>query len=149
MVTEVHLVMEQSVPKLTLTVDANANQKLLRQLERKGFVELHAINIENMIDNKKLKRKHMPLAVFDSPHSTFGNSVIAANDTIWPEVAAAMTKDNHGDAMQLEGHIRSGRDVFVTDDRDYLDRRDRLKEQFGVTVKSTEEIAELFDCSSD
>lgn len=141
--------MDKSAPKLTLTVDANANQRFLRQLESRGFVELHAINIENMTDNKKMKRKHMPLAVLDSPHSTIGNCVIASNETIWPEVSAAMTKGNHGDAMQLEGHIRSGRDVFVTDDRDFLSRRDRLKEQFGVTVKSTEEIAAIFDCSLD
>ncbi|WP_164681976.1 hypothetical protein [Fuscovulum blasticum] len=141
--------MEQSVKKLTLTVDANANQKILRQLKRKGFVELHAMNIENMKENNKLKMKDMPLAVFDSPHSTIGNSVIAANDTIWPKISATMTKDNHGDAMQLEGHIRSGRDVFVTDDRDFLDRREVLKEKFGVTIKSTEEIAEVFNCSSD
>jgi hypothetical protein len=132
------------VIKLTLTVDGNANQKLLRQLQKKGLVELHAMNIESMINNKKLKKKDMPLAVVDSPHSTIGNSVIAANDTIWPKIAAAMTKDNHGDAMQLEGHIRSGRDVFVTDDRDFLERRDKLKKQFGVTVKSTKEIAEMF-----
>ncbi|MBR9864878.1 MAG: hypothetical protein GYB24_15680 [Rhodobacteraceae bacterium] len=113
--------------KTSLTVDGNANQRLLRQLESQGFVEIHALNIESAIDNKKLKRKHMPLAVFDSPHSTIGNSVIAADDTIWPDISAAMTKDNHGDAMQLEGHIRSGRDIFVTDDKDFLERRDALK----------------------
>lgn len=39
--------------KLTLTVDGNANQKLLRRLEDKGHVELHALNIESMIGNKK------------------------------------------------------------------------------------------------
>ncbi|MEP0190056.1 MAG: hypothetical protein ABJE00_06535 [Erythrobacter sp.] len=134
---------------LTLTVDGNANQKLLRRLESKGFVELHALNMESMISNKKMNRKDMPLAVLDSPHSTLDNCVIAANDTIYSNVSNVMTKDNHGDAMQLEGHIRSGRDVFVTDDRDFLDRRDALKGQFGVEVKSTKEIAEMFNGSSD
>lgn len=134
--------------KILLTVDGNANQKILRKLEGQGFVELHAINIESAIDNRKLKRKDMPLAVVDSPHSTIGNCVIAADDTIWPNISNAMTKDNNGDAMQLDGHIRSGRDIFVTDDKDFLKRRDALKQKFGVTVKSTQEIAEMFDCSS-
>jgi len=137
------------MPKTSLTVDGNADQRLLRQLENQGFVEIHAINIESAIDNKKLTRKDMPLAVFDSPHSTFDNCVIASDDTIWPDISAAMTKDNHGDAMQLEGHIRSGRDIFVTDDKDFLNRRDALREKFGVTVKSTREIAEMFNRSSD
>jgi hypothetical protein len=137
------------MPKTSLTVDGNANQKLLRQLERQGFVEIHALNIESAIDNKRLKRKDMPLAVIGSPHSTIGNSIIAADDTIWPDISAAMTKDNHGDAMQLEGHIRSGRDIFVTDDKDFLERRGALREKFGVTVKSTQEIAAMFKGSSD
>lgn len=135
--------------KLTLTVDGNANQKLLRRLEANGFVELHALNIESMTSNKKMKRKDMPIAVFDSPHSTFDNCVFAANNTIYSDVSTAMTKDNHGDAMQLEGHIRSGRDIFVTDDGDFLDRRDALRERFGVKIKSTNEIAEMFGSSSD
>ncbi|MCG7572159.1 hypothetical protein MHM39_01120 [Phaeobacter sp. CNT1-3] len=137
------------MPKTSLTVDCDTNQKLLRLLERQGFVEIHALNIESAINNKKLKRKDMPLAVINSPHSSIEGSIIAADDTIWPDILAAMTKDNHGDAMQLEGHIRSGRDIFVTDDKDILERRNVLKQRFGVTVKSTQEIVEMFDGSSD
>lgn len=98
-----------------------------------------------MIENKKITSKDMPLAIIESPHSTIGNSVIAANDSNWPEIATALGKDNHGDAVQLEGHIRSGRDVFVTDDRDFLDRRDKLQEKFGVIVKSTDELVAMLD----
>ena len=137
------------MPKKSLTVDGNANQKLLRKLESRGFVEIHALNIESAIGNKKLKKKDKPLAVIGSRHSIIGNSVIAADDTIWPDISAAMTKDNHGDAMQLDGHIRSGRDIFVTDDKDFLKRRDALKKKFGVTVNSTQEIAKMFTGSSD
>jgi len=131
--------------RLTLTVDGNANQKILRRLEADGFVELHAINMESMITNKKIKSKDRPIAVFDSPHSTYGNARYAADDTVYPSVSKAMTKDNHGDAIQLEGHLHSGRDVFVTDDRDFLDRRDKLFEEFGAVIRSTEEVAAMFD----
>lgn len=130
--------------KLTLTIDANANQRILRKLEARGLVELHAINIENMQKNRRITSKDMPLAVFDSPHSTFGNSVFASNDTNYLAISKAMTRTNHGDAMQLEGHIRSGRDVFVTDDNDFLSRRAALKEEFGVEIKSTDEIQSMF-----
>lgn len=135
--------------RISLTVDGNANQRLLRRLERDGFVEIHAMNIESAIGNKRLNRKDMPLAVIGSPHSTIGNCVIAADNTIWADISAVMTRDNHGDAMQLEGHIRSGRDIFVTDDKDFLNRRDALKKKFGVTVKSTQEIAVMCNVSSD
>lgn len=96
-----------------------------------------------------MKRKDRPIGVYDSPHSTYDNCVYAADDTIWPDISAAMTKDNHSDAMQLEGHIRSGRDIFVTDDMDFWKRRDALKESFGVTVKSTQQIVEMFNGSAD
>ena len=131
--------------KLKLTVDGNADQKILRKLAAKGYVELHAINIESMLDNKKIKHKDLPLAVYGSPHSTYGNSVYAADDTIYPTISKAMTRDNHGDALQLEGHIRSGRDVLVSDDKDFLARREELLNKFGAVIKSTEEIVAMFD----
>lgn len=132
------------MPILTITVDANANQKLLRRLELEGHVELHAIKIENMIGNKKIKRKDLPIAVIDSPHATIGNSVIAANDTRYNEISTAMTKDNHGDALHLDGHIRSKRDVFVTDDNDFLLRRGALEEKFCISIKTSEEVFAMF-----
>jgi hypothetical protein len=96
-----------------------------------------------------MKRKDKPIGVIDSPHSTLDNCVFASKDTIYPEISAAMTKGNHGDAMQLEGHLRSGRDVFVTDDKDFLNRREFLKEKFGVTIKSAREISEMFNFSRE
>lgn len=131
--------------KITLTVDGNANQKALRKLERQGFVDLHVINMESALTSGKINNKQMPLAVIESPHSTIGNCVISSNETIFKEISIAMTKANHGDAMQLEGHIRSGRDIFVTGDKDFLERRGELYKIFGVKIKSTEEVIAMFN----
>ncbi len=97
-----------------------------------------------MIANKKVKNKDVPLAVSSSPHSTIENTVIAADDTIYPELSKFMTKNNHGDAMHLDGHIRSGRDLFVTDDNDFLSCKKELFEKFGIQIKTSIEVAEMF-----
>ena len=45
------------MPKLSVSVDRNANLKVLRRLEEEGLVELFALAIEGNEDTKKLKSK--------------------------------------------------------------------------------------------
>ncbi|WP_323775974.1 hypothetical protein [Leisingera sp.] len=130
--------------KLTVTCDRCANIKVLRRLELDGLIEIHAIAIEGMEDNRKVSQKHLPTAVVDSPFAKIGSAVIASDENLYFPISKAMTRDNHGDALHLEGHLRDGRDVFVTDDNDFLSRRDELEAEFGVTIKTADELAQMF-----
>jgi len=130
--------------KITVTCDKNANLKKLRTLERNEEIEIHAVSIEGIEDTKKITNQQLPIAVFDSKFATIGNCVIAADDTPYSEIQRIIGKHNHGDCLHLERHISSGRDVFVTDDNDFLSKRGDLQQRFGVTIKTVEELeAEL------
>jgi len=46
------------------------------------------------------------------------------------------------DSMHLAAHKTYNRDVFVTEDKHFLNKRDILRERFGIMVLSPEQIAE-------
>ena len=126
--------------KLPITVDKNADLKALKRLEVAGSVKLFAVAIEGFQDTKKLKNKEPPIAVWDSPLAGWDNAVWASDDSKYPEIEKIVGRQNHGDCLHLERHIESGRDVFVTDDNDFLSCRDQLSETFGVTILTVNEL---------
>lgn len=126
--------------RLTVTVDRNADLKALRKLEAKGLIELFAVAIEGFEDTNKLKNKELPIAIIGSAFALIGRSSIARNDTPYRRIQAIVGKQNHGDCIHLERHITSGRDVFVTDDNDFLSCRDCLQSEFGVRILTVFEL---------
>ena len=125
---------------IKITIDKSANLKRLRKFERAGIVEIHAVSIEGFEDSNKVKRQHMPVAVWGSKHGTFDNSVWAADDTPYERIQEVIGKHNHGDCLHLERHISSGRDIFVTDDNDFLSKRLELEREFNIVIRTTDEI---------
>ena len=134
--------------KLTVSVDRNADLKALKKLEASGLVELFAVAIEGFEDTRKLKNKEPPVAVWDSPLTTWDNSAWASEDSSYEEIEKIVGRQNHGDCLHLERHIESGRDVFVTDDNDFLSCRDRLAEAFGVTILTVTELTKRVGVSA-
>lgn len=132
--------------KITVSVDKNADLKALRKLEASGLVELFAVDIEGFEDTKKVKKKELPIAVIDSPFGLIGRSVIAADDNKYQAIQQIVGKQNHGDCLHLERHISSGRDLFVTDDNDFLSCREELDKVLGIIVLS---VTELIQCFAD
>lgn len=49
------------------------------------------------------------------------------------------------DSMHLSTHKMHNRDVFVTEDKHFLNKRDSLKERFGITILSPEEALEKIE----
>lgn len=127
---------------LKVTCDQSANLKLLRRLELEGGIELFAISIEMMRQTGRIRPDHkqQPIAVWDSPHSTWDNAVFAPQDTAYSEIEEIIGKSNHADVLHLEGHISSGRDVFVTSDTDFLKHKDVIHQRFGATIMTAEEL---------
>lgn len=63
--------------------------------------------------------------------------------TLWPGVGARNPKrlrSRMTDVDHLFVHLRSGRDVFVTLDRDVLDKHKQLLERFGIRVARPSEV---------
>ena len=108
---------------ITVTVDRNADLKTLKKMEVAGLVELFALGIEGFEDTKKLRNKELPIAIINSPFGLIGHSLSAADDTSYALIEKIVGKQNHGDCLHLERHIASKRDVFVTDDNDFLSCR--------------------------
>ncbi|MFZ1661119.1 MAG: hypothetical protein WAT77_04105 [Paracoccaceae bacterium] len=125
---------------LTASVDKNADLKALKKVEVSGLVELFAVAIEGFEDTGKLRNKEPPVAVWDSPLAGWDNSVWGSDDSRYEEIEKIVGRQNHGDCLHLERHIEIGRDVFVTDDNDFLSCRDQLAEAFGVTILTVVEL---------
>lgn len=130
--------------RLKVTVDRNADLKALRKLEADGLLELYVVAIEGFEDTGKVKNKVMPVAVADSPFSRIGSSRIAADDTSYRAIQRIVGKQNHGDCIHLEAHIASGRELFVTDDNDFLSKKEELKNELGVEVATVTELQQRF-----
>ncbi|MEQ9568129.1 MAG: hypothetical protein RLN85_20345, partial [Pseudomonadales bacterium] len=129
---------------LSVTADRNANLKLLKNLSKQGKIQLHSVAIEGNQKARGKINKELPMAVLDSPFALLDQCVLGDDDTHFKEIEETIGKHNHGDVLHLERHLNSGRDLFVTDDRDFLDCRKTLCERFGVTVLSCSEIQEAF-----
>ncbi len=68
--------------------------------------------------------------------------------TLWPGGGSRNPKRSRSrltDVDHLLVHLRSGRDVFVTLDRDVLDKRGQLRKRFGVRVATPSEVLENLD----
>lgn len=125
---------------LTASVDKNADLKALKKVEVSGLVELFAVAIEGFEDTGKIPNKALPIGVIGSKFGLIGSCVIAADDNKYHAIQKIVDRQNHGDCLHLQRHIESGRDVFVTDDNDFLSCRDQLAEAFGVTILTVVEL---------
>ncbi|MDW3118977.1 MAG: hypothetical protein R8G60_15265 [Roseovarius pacificus] len=93
---------------------------------------------------RRFRTKEPPVGVYGSKFSTWDNCVFAGENSSYPEVEKIIGKHNHGDCLHLERHIASGRDVFVTDDNDFLSKRTLLEERFEICILTIEELEARF-----
>lgn len=126
---------------LSVTRDSGANVKLLKKLESVGFIIIHDVMLENGRKNQKVKSKSLPVMVLD--HSRLNECVLGGSDSIYKDLLNIIGKDNVEDAMHLEAHIRNGNDYFITEDTDFLNKRDDLKQNFGVNILTPRELEKL------
>ena len=110
---------------------------------REGKIEIFAVSIENHLGTNKITKKEIALAVIGSPHATIGNSVIASSVNKYSEIRGVIGREHHADILHLERHLNSGRDYFLTDDNDFLTKKEELFEQFGVKVVTVDELEAL------
>lgn len=127
---------------LTVTADVSANLKTLRILETKNLVEIYAVNIENHQVSSKIRHKEFPIMVFDSPFGLIDQCVIAADDTSYFRLLEVFgnQQQHHADILHLERHIESKRDIFATEDNDFLSRRSQLEAEFGIKIMTPSEL---------
>lgn len=129
---------------LTVTRDAGANVKKLRDLERLGLIRCHDVLLENGRENKKISRKIRPILGY--PYYVYGEGVWADENCKYNAISAIIGKEKVADAMHLEAHLRYEHDVFVSEDNDFLSKRDQLKAAFGCEIMTPDElVARLTD----
>lgn len=111
----------------TVTVDVNTNDQKLKILEKKGILKIYRIRIEN--------NRNKPDAIL--PTSIIGHIVLgsmrfgsARQTRVFERLKKIIGVNNIKDCIHLEAHIRDGRDYFVTEDHDVLDKIILLKEEF-------------------
>lgn len=127
---------------LKITRDSNANLKLLKWLERLGLIVITDVLGEN--ETKKVKDKIGPVGVWGHFKWDDG-SVWASDDNKYSEICEIIGKNNIQDARKLEAHIRSGNDCFVTEDNDFLSKKDWLKHELGVEVITPQELVKMIE----
>ncbi len=126
---------------LHVTADSSANQKILKRLQREGYIKIHFVNMENAMENPIIKDK-VPAGFTIGVSLIGGEDVIVDDDSanIYKQVRDLIGKYNYQDARQLEAHFRSGNDVFISGDKDdILNHKKKLK-NMGITVMSPEEL---------
>lgn len=125
---------------LRVTADSSANKRILRRLVGRYLIEVFDVNIENFSKNTE---KVPAVAVWG--HSKWNDgSVWGSDDGTFDEVAKILGKHNMGDIRHLEAHIRSGNDIFVTEDLDEFirdGRREKLEQTFsGLKIMTSDEL---------
>lgn len=128
-------------PPLKITRDSGADVKLLKALEKEGFVEIHDVMIENGRENKKVKNKILPVGVYGQ--TKWGECVYSDPDCTYNDIRKIIGEENINDAIQLEAHVRNRYDYFVTEDHDFLDKRQELEKTFSIKILSPIELEQL------
>lgn len=126
---------------LSVTRDSGANVKFLLGLQNDGFIKIHDVMLENGRENKKVKDKVLPVGVYN--HGKWGEFVWGGKDTTYDDVRQIIGRDNIKDAMHLEAHIRNKHDYFVTEDRDFLDKREELETKFNIKIVTPQELEKI------
>lgn len=132
---------------LSVTCDSSANKKILRELEKLGLIQIFDVNIETF---SKKTEKVKAVAVWD--HSKWNDgSVWGSGSGHFQSAKEIIGGHNIGDAQHLEAHLRSGNDVFVTEDLDEFirnGRREELERKFsGLKIMTPDELKGL--CKSN
>lgn len=125
--------------KVKITRDSGANLKIIKRLEKMGFVDVYDVKYEN--ETKKVKNKVLPIGVWD--RTKWDECVWAGSDCSYDSIRETIGKENIGDAIKLEAHIRMKNDYFVTEDHDFLDKRSQLKRKFKINILTSEELKKL------
>lgn len=125
--------------KLKVTRDSGANVKILRELENRGLITCYDVMLENGRENRKIKRKIRPVLAY--PYFRFGEGVWADKDCEYDAISSIIGRDKVADTLHLEAHLRHKHDVFVTEDNDFLAKRDQLSAAFGCEIMPPEALA--------
>ena len=147
---------------LKVTKDVSANQRILKRLERDGHIELYVNDMELPESGSKIKNRNSLTFGFtcDEPDCRchdgiggFGDGSDEKPHAYWMEtehekiigvITSIIGSANRRDCRQLFHHYVNKRDVFATEDRDFLNVSCDLKRQLNIVVKSPEELQRYF-----
>lgn len=124
--------------KVKITRDSGANFKLLKNLVNENYIEIFDVLTEN--ETRKVKNKILPTAIFG--YSEYGACELAGAG-VYEEILEIIGKENFGDAVKLDTHIRNNFDYFVTEDNNFMKKREILEKKFGVKIVTPNELMEL------
>ncbi len=129
---------------LSITCDSSANKKILHELERCGAIKIFDVNIETYSKNtEKIK------AVAVHGHSKWDDGSVWGDDSgHFQSAKEIIGGHNIGDVRHLEAHLRSGNDIFITEDLDEFirnGRREELERKFsGLKIMTPQELKDVF-----
>ena len=127
----------------TVTKDISSDYKKLKALRNKGIIKIIGIKIENNADKFDAI---LPTAVLG--HTALGSMKLGSDKQAkdFEELKKIIGSANIKDCIHLEAHIREGYDYFVTEDRDILDKKSALEQQFpGLEIRTTDQLIKELD----
>ncbi len=127
----------------TVTKDISADYKKLKVLRDKDIIKIIGIKIENNADKFDAI---LPTGVMG--YTALGSMKLGSDEQArnFEELKRIIGQNNINDCIHLEAHIREGYDFFVTEDRDILDKKSELEQQFpNLNIRTTNELVMELD----
>ena len=124
-----------------ITRDSGANVKVLRKLELEELIMCTDVLLENGRENKKIKKKEKPAGVWSL--TRWGESVWAGEVSRYDTIVRIIGKNSAADALHLDTHLRIQNEFFVTEDTDFLKKREELETEFSCRIVTPNELVEL------
>ncbi|MFA4844981.1 MAG: hypothetical protein WC654_00265 [Patescibacteria group bacterium] len=126
-----------------VTCDSGANKKILKLLEQRKLIKIFDVNIETCSRNTE---KIQAVGVWG--YSKWDDGSVWGNGSDnFQEAKEIIGGHNMGDVRHLEAHLRSGNDIFVTEDLDEFirdGRREELESKFSeLKIMTPEELKNL------
>ncbi|WP_150524239.1 hypothetical protein [Roseibium sediminis] len=144
---------------LTVTKDRCGNEKLLRELERKGLLKLYVSDMELPATGSKIKgRNSLPLTLVcadpdcrckkegaggfgngsdEAPHSYL---MTDEHKALFSKILSVAGDCGRADCKQLFHHLINKRDIFSTEDKKILNFAEKLASKLGIRVVHPEEL---------
>lgn len=137
--------------------DHNPDVDKLFEMNGKEEVKIFKTDVVDTELSKKSREKsatlHEDLGVARIGHSRIGHAVIGGEsdvsesdrmmEIIFPETKGEKPNAKKvRDVMHLLTHKKHNRDIFVTNDRDFITKKEELKSEFGIVVMTPQECVQ-------
>ncbi|MCD6549710.1 hypothetical protein J7K41_03320 [Candidatus Micrarchaeota archaeon] len=123
-------------------IDKNVNTKRLsKELQKLSTEEYKLYTVSNLENKNKKLDKTVGLLILDGPTRLPGRLAEKDTDQIMKNLKAIIGRENMGDILHVETAIKEKMNYFITNDKDILNKRTKIKEYYPeLSILSEEEF---------